>query len=524
MEPDIDDGKLDSFLTAHEPVEFAFSYAPGELFGDWRVTAFLGRGGSGEVYRVVHALLGIEAALKVCVRDPERDDARDAAVCDRFRREAKLLAGNVHPAFPRFLGFGECEGRPWYVMELLEHRLLPTDEKGVARFLIAIASGVRHLHSLGLIHRDIKPANILWRDLAPVIIDLGLVKDTSAVRGHSGESLSIVDGNAVGVGTPRYAAPEQLTGDEITPATDVYALGMLANDCFEGKPPRAWRRIIQRATAAIPAQRYATAAAFIGAIRMLRVRIWVVVTFVLIVAAFVTALLALYPTPSEEPASLTAKPSFPAPEPSIAVKPLPFEVAPPVIESKSEKTTWQELCGNFTTNIMTWHIEKRQRRISLEENMTMPANVPRFDVISWAETNKVNAVQVNLNGRTVAFNEPIDLCAGREYWIVGPGVLDAQFSASSTATVHIVNCIFRNRTSSNPERAGINYVLDGGAYLNFMELPATESMKLKVGARIRINGMSEGRRWWRIKGPEDLLELIDEDNKSPIYSATMEPF
>ena len=156
--------------------------------------------------------------------------------------------------------------------------------------------------------------------------------------------------------------------------------------------------------------------------------------------------------------------------------------------------------------------------------MTMRANAPRFDVKQRAETNKVNAVQVNLDGRAVIFGKPLDLDAGREYWIVGPGVLDAQFSASSTATVHIANCIFRNRTSTSPESAGIDYVLDGGAYLNFAELPATESMRLRVGTRIRNNGMSEGRRWWRIKGPDDISELVDEDNKSSSYSATMQSF
>jgi serine/threonine-protein kinase len=267
MASDVDSGALGDFLAAHKPVELLSAFASGDVFGDWRVTAFLGRGGSGEVYRVVHATLGTVAALKVCVRNAERDDTRDAAVCGRFVREARLLAKNTHPAFPRFLGYGVRDSRPWYVMELLEHKPLPTAGKDVARFLLAVASGVRHLHSLGFVHRDIKPSNILWRNSAPVLIDLGLVKDTSAERGHAGDTLSIVDGKAIGVGTPPYAAPEQLTGDEITPVTDVYALGMLANDCFSGKPPRTWRRIIQRATAAVPAQRYATADAFILAVR-----------------------------------------------------------------------------------------------------------------------------------------------------------------------------------------------------------------------------------------------------------------
>ena len=236
----IESDALARFLAAHEPIVTGASFAEGDLFGDWRVTAFLGRGGSGEVFRVVHVVRGTAAALKVCVKSAERDESRDAAVCARFRREAQLLAENTHPAFPRFFAVGERAGRPWCAMELLEHRPLPASEREIARFLLAVASGVRHLHARSLVHRDIKPANILWRGASPVLIDLGLVKDTSAVRGHAGASLSIVDGKAVGVGTPRYAAPEQLAGEDVTPATDVYALGMLANDCFGGKPPRRW--------------------------------------------------------------------------------------------------------------------------------------------------------------------------------------------------------------------------------------------------------------------------------------------
>lgn len=478
MEPDFGGSALEGFLAAHKSVEIPSAFAPGDQFGDWRVTAFLGRGGSGEVYRVVHATLGTEAALKVCVRDEERDDIRDAAVCDRFRKEARMLADNAHPAFPRFLGFGEREGRPWYAMELLEHRPLPASEKGIACFLLAVASGVGHLHSLGLVHRDIKPANILWRDSVPVLIDLGLVKDTSAVRGHAGDSLSIVDGKAVGVGTPRYAAPEQLAGGEVTSATDVYALGMLANDCFGSKPPRAWRRVIQRATAAVPEQRYATVDAFALAVKMLRARNWIV--GVLIVAMAVS---------------------------TIAIWMLS---APPSAESQSEALSWQDLCHNFTTNIVTGQIQ---------------ADASGLDNIRYlAETNEVNVTEVKLNGRTVVFDEPIDLVTGREYWIVGPGVLDARFSKGSKAIVRIINCTFRNRTATSPENSGIDYVLDAGAYLNFTELPNTEDMKLRVGTRIRGNGTSEGRRWWRIKGPNDMAELVDEDNRSSAYSATMESF
>ena len=152
------------------------------------------------------------------------------------------------------------------------------------------------------------------------------------------------------------------------------------------------------------------------------------------------------------------------------------------------------------------------KRLSPAE-FALRANEPKYRpvLVSRTETNKIDATMVNLGGRTIVFNEPIPLDAGREYWIVGPGILDAQFSAASTATVHIANCIFRNRTKTSPVNAGIDYVLDGGAYLNFTALPSTEALKLEVGSRVRSNGMSEGRRWWRIKGPDDIAELSDDN-------------
>ena len=259
---------LDSFLENHEPMPSGASFATGEMFGDWRVTAFIGRGGSGEVYRVVHSALGTEAALKVHVPRMEGEDAREARARARFVGEAKLLSENMHRSFPRFLGWGERDGRPWYVMELLEPLPLPSSDGDVARFVLGVADGVRHLHSLGLVHRDIKPGNILWRaGHEPVLIDLGLVKEFDPGVGHTGLSVTVIDGKATVAGTPRYAAPEQMNGGEITPATDVFALGMLANECFGGKPPRAWERIIRRAAAAIPSQRYKTVAAFARAVR-----------------------------------------------------------------------------------------------------------------------------------------------------------------------------------------------------------------------------------------------------------------
>ena len=88
--------------------------------------------------------------------------------------------------------------------------------------------------------------------------------DVTAV---AADSPSVVAGNEVGVGTPGYSAPEQFIGTGATVAADVYALGMLAEECFGGHPPRPWERIIRRATAALPRQRYADVATMLRAIR-----------------------------------------------------------------------------------------------------------------------------------------------------------------------------------------------------------------------------------------------------------------
>lgn len=258
---------LDQFAAlcaAHGPVNSAGLFPPGTIFGDWRVTAFIGRGGNGEVYCAEHVRLGTPAAVKVLIREGERAKTR-------FLREAKLLAGLKSEAFPRFFAHGEANGLPYLVMELLEPGEMPTGERAIARFLLKVCDAVAELHAQGLVHRDIKPANILWRTggsrarapAVPVLADLGLVKGVRT--SNVGRSTS--DVTVGGVGTPGYGAPEQMERGEATPAADIHALGVLADRCFGGHPPRAWARIIERATSSIPDRRYPSVAAFARAIR-----------------------------------------------------------------------------------------------------------------------------------------------------------------------------------------------------------------------------------------------------------------
>ena len=259
--------EIEGILSTHERMPTGASFPDGAVFGSWRVTAFLGKGGSGEVYRAVHVSLGTPAAVKVLVRDEPRARAR-------FVREASLLAELKSASFPQFYEYGEANGFFYLVMELLEPGDLPTGDREVARFLRQVCDAVAELHACGIVHRDIKPSNILWRigrartpaapqrDAVPVLADLGLAKDIAT----SGVGRSTSDLTVGGVGTPGYGAPEQMERGEASVASDIHALGVLADRCFDGNPPRTWRRIIERATSSIPALRYQSVEEFLHAV------------------------------------------------------------------------------------------------------------------------------------------------------------------------------------------------------------------------------------------------------------------
>ncbi len=235
--------------------------APGTILGRWKIDALLARGGSGEVYRAEATTDGSVAAVKVLFRTGE-------ASRRRFLREIEIFAACKSDAFPRLFGSGEFDGRAWYAMELLEPCELPHTDRPVADFLLNVCTGVAELHRLGFVHRDIKPANVMRRAGGPcVLIDLGLVKPSEQPPVAKGASISIVEGRAVGLGTVGYAAPEQLVGGGVSTASDIHALGVLANVCFHDNPPRAWKRIILRATSSLPDYRYRTVDEFMRAIQ-----------------------------------------------------------------------------------------------------------------------------------------------------------------------------------------------------------------------------------------------------------------
>lgn len=149
----VEQGEIDLFLKRHAPISSHEQLCAGEFFDDWRITAFLGRGGSGEVYRVVNSQNAAVAVLKVFARKLDGNNASDGVARKRFENEMRFLSNVKYISFPRFIAQGEKDGRPWYVMELLEDRNLPSDDAGTADFIVKISKCVQLLHSMGYVHR-----------------------------------------------------------------------------------------------------------------------------------------------------------------------------------------------------------------------------------------------------------------------------------------------------------------------------------------------------------------------------------
>ncbi|MCA9621863.1 MAG: protein kinase, partial [Myxococcales bacterium] len=189
-------------------------------------------GGMGAVYRVHDQQLGEDVALKLVTLD-------SLEAKERFRREVKLARRITHPNVARTHDIGEHEGRWFLTMELigggtLEDRLaegpLPLPE--AASIGRSLALGLAAAHDVAVVHRDLKPGNVMLEPagsgLRVVITDFGIARSL-ADEGPSKASRV--------VGTPLYMAPEQLLGETVTPASDVYALGLLLFEMLTGELP-----------------------------------------------------------------------------------------------------------------------------------------------------------------------------------------------------------------------------------------------------------------------------------------------
>ena len=255
----------------HEALETVAGVAPPNQIGPYRFVEELGRGGMGVVYRAERADGQFEqqVALKLIKAGMASD-----ATLGRFLHERQILARLEHPHIAHLLDGGVSDGQPWFAMELVEGQPLTTwcdarklnvDER--IRLFCDVCSAVDYAHRNLVVHRDLKPSNILVTSSGEVkLLDFGIAK---LLGGENEAQTQFQTGLDVRPATPEYGAPEQLRGEPVSTATDVWALGAVLYELLSGRPPHEFKNrsldgvltVLEETTPARPSSRVASAAA-----------------------------------------------------------------------------------------------------------------------------------------------------------------------------------------------------------------------------------------------------------------------
>jgi len=263
----------------------------GASFGPYTIMGKLGRGGMASVYRAFEARLDREVALKVL---PE-ELVESSNFADRFEREARVVAKLEHPSIVPLYSYGIDEDRPWMALRLvrgghLGDRLEAAEPLSYAEGLVLfeqLAKALDHAHANGIIHRDLKPQNVLLDGAGHAYLaDFGIARLL--------EASTALTGTGVAIGTPQYMAPEQAEGKQVSAATDTYSLAVMCYRWLAGCEPfsadtplavmlkhlqapvpleplsghgEAVARVLVKAMAKAPEDRYTSASAFTAALR-----------------------------------------------------------------------------------------------------------------------------------------------------------------------------------------------------------------------------------------------------------------
>jgi serine/threonine protein kinase len=197
------------------------------IAGRYRLDNLVGRGGTAEVWQATDTSLDRVVALKLVTVAHDESSARAAD-------EARTLARLSHPSLVQVYDAGtDSAGRPWVVMEFVDGETLadairrgPQPVQRINEIGIAVADALDHVHAQGLVHRDVKPANVLiGRGGRFKLTDFGIARLVDAAK---------VTSTGLMVGTASYLAPEQVAGEPVGPAADVYALGLVLLETLTG--------------------------------------------------------------------------------------------------------------------------------------------------------------------------------------------------------------------------------------------------------------------------------------------------
>jgi len=264
--------------------------------GRYEIVRVLGRGAMGVVYEGHDGKLHRRVAIKTITRSAMRDGKQAAEYSERFMREAQSVARLNHPNIVTVYDFGEENDVAYFVMEFIQGREMKEYLEGSEPFaltkslgcMIELLNALDYAHAQGIVHRDVKPANIMIEDSGRVkLTDFGVVKLLDGQERTLGGAM---------VGTPGYMSPEQILGAPVSPRSDIFAAGVVFHQLltwkrpFEGEGifsiqqkivnedrplpstfnpgvPPAVDRIVARALARNPEERYVRAAEFAEEIR-----------------------------------------------------------------------------------------------------------------------------------------------------------------------------------------------------------------------------------------------------------------
>ncbi len=212
----------------------------GQRLGDWKIVRAIGAGGMGEVFEARRAdgQFDGRAAVKLLKRGMD-----SAAVLKRFAQERQALARLSHPHIARLLDAGASdEGLPYFVLEYVDGRPIDEAVRGQPieqrlRLFLQLADAVAHAHRNLLVHRDLKPGNVLVdADGQVKLLDFGIAKALDPLEGLGGHANNTTVGGQRPY-TPNYASPEQVRGEPVSTATDIYSLGVLLYQMLTGTRP-----------------------------------------------------------------------------------------------------------------------------------------------------------------------------------------------------------------------------------------------------------------------------------------------